>query len=254
MVYTVIARTDILNKYFEKWDCSKEQPLNLINDDGMYDEFIPSPDVMKYISDTKNEKTKKERISAYTTLFFSLYTIYNIKPKEILRTELDRPYIKEDVFFSISHSDAFTAVTLSDDFKVGTDIQECIAKDRGEKVVKRFLGNFSYEEADFGLKYLYITLNEDNNLSLYPIEKKNISDFNKDDIFLFAEDDSIDNLFNEKISYTKMWTAAESMLKLNGGGLFDLSKLSEISKDSLCTFLSVRYNNRDYIVATSIYK
>ena len=171
-----------------------------------------------------------------------------------MRTELDRPYIKEDVFFSISHSDAFTAVTLSDDFKVGTDIQECIAKDRGEKVVKRFLGNFSYEEADFGLKYLYITLNEDNNLSLYPIEKKNISDFNKDDIFLFAEDDSIDNLFNEKISYTKMWTAAESMLKLNGGGLFDLSKLSEISKDSLCMFLSVRFNNRDYIVATSIYK
>jgi phosphopantetheinyl transferase len=264
MIYTVIARTDVISKYFRSWDCSTEQPLNLIKVSSDGDEIRISPDIINYINVTGNEKTKKERISAYTSLFFTLDTLFNIKPSEILRTEFSKPYIRENIFFSISHADDLTAVSLSDDMEVGVYIQWLISEKRGNKIENRFLSNFEYYEKNFDISYLYLTVDKDERLIFIPFsdfsDKPNIRELlnsHEKNIEGKIEDIALTLYDNEKhddTSFTKKWTAAEAMLKLHGGGLSDLKMIADVSKTSECNFKFINLGEKKYVLANAIYK
>jgi phosphopantetheinyl transferase len=261
MIYTVIARTDILSKYFGLWDCSSEQPLNLIKKSE--EESIISPDIVKYINETGNEKTKKERISAYTSLFFSLYTIFNVKPNEILRTEFSKPYIREKVFFSISHADELTVVSISDVTEIGVDIQGLISEERGRKIEDRFLSDFEYLEENFDVSYLYLTVDGEGKLRFLPLtedfdmsiingaykQTQNNCETIENEILTLSEDENLD-----LTHYTKIWTAAEAMSKLHGGGLSDFKRINEIAKSSLCRHNCIKLFNETYILTNAIYR
>ena len=254
MIYTVIARTDILTKYYEKkWDCSTEQPLNLIKIQEENDGFDISPDVRKYISDTKNEKTKKERMSAYTSLFFSLYKLFNVRPSEILRTEYSKPYIRENVYFSISHAGELTAVSVSSDTEVGVDIQERISEKIGEKVDKRFLNGFEYNEGHIDINYFYLSLDEYEDLLLHPLLDKENKFLENINIHFYNE--LPHNLpFILETEYTKKWTAAEAVSKLFGRGLGYFSKLPENTKYTICSFKTILIGDKLFYIANAIEK
>lgn len=154
MIYTVISRTDILTEYFDKLDCK---------------EGIFSEDVLEYISDTKNHKVRCERISAYTSLLYSLEKIFGLKPKRIMRTDKGKPFIEEGVSFSLSHTNGLCAVTLSDSQEVGVDIQELISEKTGERVTGRFLSKLNFSEADIKITFLYLRYNSSDELTLIPL-------------------------------------------------------------------------------------
>ena len=254
MIYTVIARTDILSKYYEKkWDCSSEQPLNLITNQPYKDEFDISFDVKKLISDTKNEKTKKERMSAYTSLFFSLYNFFGLRPSEILRTEYSKPYIREKVSFSISHAGELTAVSLSSDTEVGVDIQERISERIGERVDKRFLNGFEFSLGDINISYLYLTVDCNGNLELIPLKDFENEFFEIEDVrFCYGLPEKL--LQSSDLRCTERWTVAEAILKLYGRGFGDLNKLTKNTKQVVCSVNSILFGEKIYLITTAIVK
>ena len=192
-------------------------------------------------------------MSAYTSLFFSLYKLFNVKPSEILRTEYSKPYIRENVYFSISHAGELTAVSLSSDNEIGVDIQERISKRIGERVDERFLNGFEFSLGDIDISYLYLTVDGNGKLELIPF--KNI-----ENEFLVIEDVRLcfglpDKLLQSlDISFTERWSVAEAILKLYGRGFGDLNKLTKNTNIVICSVNSILFDDKIYLIAAAIEK
>ena len=146
MIYVII--NDLENT---KRDCrTMRQPLNLL-----------TPELKEYIENTKNEKTKFERISAYSALLISLKELFSLENPEIRRNENGKPYLMDSkIYFSISHSDRVSAVALSDEGEIGIDLQCSFDKEKEEKINKRFLNNIEFKNDNVDIKYFLLSNGE----------------------------------------------------------------------------------------------
>ncbi len=228
MIYTVVADTRKFKEAYENAqirDCHDTwQPLTLI-----------PKDVLDYIKNGKSEEIKTERLAAYSTLFFALFSLYGNKNFAICRKDSGKPYLTENgeisaIRISISHTDGAVAVALSDEYEVGVDVQSEIDENRAERLEKRFFNSININEENIPLKLLYLRLSGDNDTSLKEIE----------------------NTEAKVTDFTKKWAYCESLLKCDGGGFGSLEKISEIQKQAKAIIQTVKINTKPFVVVTAI--
>ena len=227
MIYTVVADTKKFKEAYENAqirDCHDTwQPLTLI-----------PKDVLDYIKNGKSEEIKTERLAAYSTLFFALFSLYGNKNFAICRKDSGKPYLTENgeisaIRISISHTDGAVAVALSDEYEVGVDVQSEIDESRAERLEKRFFNSINTTEESIPPELLNLRFG-DNEMSLEPIKSTNI-----------------------KVSdFTKKWAYCESLLKCDGGGFGSLEKISDIQKQTNVSIYTVEINEKPYAVATAV--
>lgn len=200
MIYVII--NDLENT---KRDCrTMRQPLNLL-----------TGELKEYVENTKNEKTKSERIAAYSALLISLKELFLVENPEIERNENGKPYLKDGkVHFSISHSDGLAAVALSDIGDIGIDLQCSFDKDKEEKIDKRFLKDIKFKNDNIDIKYF---------LLLDGALKDCSPEISLDDDFLFR------------------WTFAEANIKCKGLNFSKFKEINELSKSTHAQ--TVKYKN-----------
>ncbi len=174
------------------------------------------------INGTNNEKLKKHRIGAYIALDF-LYREMFEKERglpNIEYTKKGKPYFTncENVSFSISHDENYTAVAICDTGRdIGIDIQ-AMPKKKGrlERIAQRFLSVFKRDDFVYNAKqsmkenspqikqkdisYFFITLDRD--AKAQPVN---------DIAFLPKEE-------NASYDYLTKWTLLEATLKMDGSG------------------------------------
>ena len=214
MIYTVISTVE-KNRIQENRDCCiSRQPLN------------PFPDSLtEYIENTKNESLKQERRLAYSTLFCSLKAFFGLDAPQLLRTENGKPYLKNcNISISLSHSDGIAAVCISDEGQIGIDIQSEIAPEKQEKLERRFFTDYEVKSERIGVKYYFCTFCDN------------------EAIF-----DNIDPDICHTHSFSVKWSAAESLMKLNGGGFGDIASLPHLAKKSKTDIREIIISKKYYL-------
>ncbi len=114
------------------------------------------------ISHINNDLRKKQSILAYSTLHFVLRKKYGIDKPVILRDKNGKPFIKQNVYFNVSHSNNFVALAFSKN-EIGIDIEKIRPIKRG--VIKKYnldLKTWTIKEAI--IKANGLTLKEINNI------------------------------------------------------------------------------------------
>lgn len=222
MIYIFISEFDCQNKsniQDNKRDCRIiRQPLRHFTDS-----------VAEYIENTKNESVKKERKLAYSTLFCSLKAFFSLDAPELLRTENGKPYLKDsNISISLSHSDGAVAVCISDEGEVGVDLQSEIDSERQKRLEGRFFTDFDAQSEKLSAEYYLCTF--------------------CDNEVIF---ESINPDVSDTDSFSAKWSAAESLMKLSGGGFGDITSLLRLAEESKTDVRKIDLN-RKYYLAISV--
>lgn len=78
--------------------------------------------------DSLNKRRTEEKSLSYSLLNYALDIFYNLSPKEIIKSEHGKPYLKDsNIFFNLSHSKDLIVLSLSN-YENGIDLE--IVKDR----------------------------------------------------------------------------------------------------------------------------
>lgn len=115
-------------------------------------DYETNKDYINRIFQKKHPQAQKESLCALILLDFALQSSYGIQEKLIIsKTEIDKPYFKNsDVKFSISHSEDYVAVAVSDN-EIGVDIEKITDKSRDNMIDRFFLPSeqeFYYNSED----------------------------------------------------------------------------------------------------------
>lgn len=226
MIYTIIA--------FEEKDRKKlygENSFVLENPK----ELLPK-EIIEYVDNTKNAKTRSERLLAYTSLFAGLKLFFNLDDFGIERGELGKPYLtlgekeKRKIHISISHSDGVSAVTLSDEGEVGVDLQSEINKAKAERLRGRFMSEVSVVTEKLPINYYFCYVDKERAI----LEKQFLS-----------------QVEGEEQNFTLKWSYSESVMKLYGGGFSDIKKL-EMRDEKIRSEVAKITLEKVFYLATSI--
>ena len=192
------------------------------------------------IEKIKNEK--KKRLSFFSRVLLSEMYEREFKKKlpEISYTEEGKPYFKsKECFFSISQSEDFVAVAISD-FEVGVDIQSDYEnEDTLKKLEKRFdleVFDNAEEDKENEIQFSFFDIIE---------EKENVVlKENKTKCFgsKFGK--------NEGECFLFRWTRLESALKLIGGGFKDLINVNKNLQN--IRFKTLFFQHGDTPIALSV--
>ena len=101
-----------------------------------------------FIQETKNEILRRERFFSYLLLSYVYCENFGSQMPPIVKDEYGRPYFSgSDVDFNLSHSANLAALVISDEGKVGVDVQkisdnvsEALVENRYDKYRKIGLG------------------------------------------------------------------------------------------------------------------
>ncbi len=115
-------------------------------------DYETNKDYINRIFQKKHPQAQKESLCALILLDFALQSSYGIQEKLIIsKTEIDKPYFKNsDVKFSISHSEDYVAVAVSDN-EIGVDIEKITDKSRDNMIDRFFIPSeqeFYYNSED----------------------------------------------------------------------------------------------------------
>ena len=175
-----------------------------------------------HIGKAKSGALYKSRLSAYSLLCFAVTDFLklpeNIKKcgacADFLDFELSfgekgKPYLslngeRSPIEISISHTDEYSAVAVSDSVAVGVDIEAEITKERADRLKDRYF--FEPIEKSRGTLELLSTLDGGRVSVFAPVES--------------AEEKNAD--------FTERWVCCEALLKLDGGGFGSLPSLKDI--------------------------
>ena len=216
------------------------------------EELLPE-EIKKYIDQTKNEKVRVERLSAYTSLLCGLRAFYKVDSFSLKRTAEGKPYIAIDknsgtdiqseenkIYISISHSNGLCAVALSDDGEIGIDVQEEVASKIANRLDERFLSDLSYNEDDVSFKIYRCTVSDNE----WQIEENGLP---------IKEIQNEKNGEKDNQIFSIKWVFAESCMKLLGGGFSDLGKIKNERENILSTTKKIQLET-DFYFAISIKK
>ena len=160
----------------------------------------------------KNENQVREKSYTYALLLKALFHS-GYKGEVMLGSgKFGKPTLcDEDYLISLSHTDGLCAVAISDENEVGIDVEKLRENERMKLLAQRFLKGFSYKAKEpFGVAELY----------LY--------DYKEDSLLEILKDVKE---CGESFDLTHSWTAAEALLKCDGGGFSSLASLSLIEKE-----------------------
>jgi len=151
-------------------------------------------------------------------------------------------YLKNDreIHINISHSEGVSAVCISNEGKIGVDIQAEIEAQRAERLEKRFFMNLDLQNKPIDMRIFACDI-KDEAASFVEVELDSVRD----------------------IDFTAKWAYAESLMKLYGRGFGDLSMVNNEGKcDELSSgkvnLQKIRTNilsykaNKNYTIAVSI--
>ena len=171
--------------------------------------YLPA-EVERYILDTKNNKTREERLTAYTLLSASLEKFCGINDWNIEKNAYGKPILvtkgkENNLYINISHSEGVVAVVLSDEGEVGVDLQSEIPPGTEDRLKKRFFA-FDIRTADNFTPAYFFFDRECNftELAINPIEK---------------------------ISFTDKWSLSEAVMKCDGRGFSSLPELEKLQRE-----------------------
>ena len=176
---------------------------------------------------TRHPMLAVERTGAYLSLFSLYRHLFGEKMPPLTRDEHGRPYIEGSHYdFNISHSANMVAVAISDDARVGVDIEEEISPDRAEHIETRYTSRMRPETLEGKLPTeieIYLASLD---------EGGELVDYRMLEVITFTENDEENigkNAKNVKSgihfdailpteSTTSKWSTAEAALKCEGGG------------------------------------
>lgn len=207
--------------------------------DGVYRTALPSY-IESYIDKTGNEALKRERIFSYFLLSYAYEKEFSCVLPSIERDENGRPYIPDlPVDFNISHDGEISAVVLSDDGRVGIDIQLCKA-DVSERLIRKT--EKIYEEKVAAIKEKSEAINTRPKMLTYSNGALTYCD-----IDIFSQ--------SAETEFFAKWSQLEAISKADGRGL---ALFSEIDFDKACFDLKTDIirdkNGKSYALSVAIKK
>jgi len=157
----------------------------------------------EYIEKTKNPKLRRERIFSYMLLSLASREWLDTPIEEIKRDENGRPFFPgAEIDFNLSHDEGMAALVISDEGRVGIDVQSKAAS-VSEKLIKK------YEE----IFERYNLSSMESRLSAFKITIFSLSDkgIKKSDVSLSD--------IQEPLDFYDKWTQLEAISKADGRGL-----------------------------------
>ena len=189
----------------------------------------------EYILSAASSAVRRERYSAYRLLSAALSRVLSENPARFsLLREGDRPYLSIDerragFDFNISHSAPFVVVALTDEGRVGVDVEKKISSQRAERLEKRFSLAEKTAGAEVGVIDASSAIFPDDYHSL-PEDRFDECALNRDDFlfgfFLNSEPKQLTETQN--LSFTERWTLCEAALKCDGRGMCGVGELSVV--------------------------
>ena len=194
---------------------------------------------LRRIEETKNIGLRNERVAAYSLLTVLYEKLYGKPLPPIEIGEMGKPrLLGVNIGISLSHTEGFAAAVINDGGEVGADIEAQMEKERAERVGERFLKDISLaENENFSLPIVLIslTLTKDGELdgaSLSALSAGTDKSFKSDELHDGAVISAPCKDGDEKNLVLHKWTAAESVLKLNGYGFNDYKSLHIAQKNA----------------------
>lgn len=199
-----------------------------------------------YAESCKNSGRQAERVLAYSLLSYGLEKIFcelEMPALEISKNGKPGFSNTNELCFSVSHSHGVIAVALSrgENISLGVDVQkvETVEPEKFSRICDRFtkgidsdtcrtfLGVDDLKNGKAGIVLHTLCLRENNNsYELYPSEKGFVQT-------------------NEPYP-AELWTSAEAVLKMEGGGFSSLERLKSISSRASIYSLSLKINEESY--------
>ncbi len=170
-----------------------------------------------YIS-TSGKANRDERILTANLILESLSNLPFFTSESAPRSLKKGPHGKpcfddKNIKMNIAHNEDFVLVAYDENAEIGVDIENEIPPEKAEKLAKRFEGISSLKTEKNEKKITAFEMIENGNFT--PIK-------------LSAADES----------FTAKWTAAEAIMKCDGGGFSTLPKLENLAKCiKVCTYV-----------------
>ena len=165
-----------------------------------------------FVKETKNVSLKKERTFSYLLLSYAYREIFGEPMPEIKRDGHGRPhFVSGGVDFNISHSDSLAALIISDEGKVGVDIQKTSAK----------VSEALIEKVEKNSPYIPRAKKTENPFYLKVSGGKIIPAASPAEIC-------------DGVPFFKKWTEREALAKADGRGLSSLSKIYSDNFTLIC--------------------
>ena len=167
-----------------------------------------------FVGETKNSALRREREFAYSLLSYAYRKCFSEDMPQIEKTELSRPYFSDkSVDFNLSHNENMVALVISDEGRVGIDVEKIsdkISERLKDKVDKLYL-----EKLDI---FTQGTEEISEEIKLFRVEKDGFYESYNADFCKYKLEKEVD--FFEK------WTLIEAISKADGGGISSFSKLN----------------------------
>ena len=184
--------------------------IYLLDFSGAEDDETSLPALPEYIEKTKNPKLRRERIFSYMLLFIASREWLDSPIEEIKKDENGRPFLPEaDIDFNLSHDERIAALVISDEGRVGIDVQNK-ASSVSEKLIRKYEKIFERHN----LSSLQASL---------PIEKMTLFSLSENGIQ--KNDDAIFSDMPKALDFFDKWTQLEAISKADGRGLSALEEI-----------------------------
>ena len=173
-----------------------------------------------FVGETKNPALRRERVFAYLLLSYAYKKCFSEDMPKIERTELSRPYFAYGaVDFNLSHDENFAALVISDEGRVGVDVEK-ISDNLSERL-KTKVDKLYLEKSDILTSKTYEISEEVKFLKIENsrITESTFSDFYKEKL-------------EKEVDFFEKWTFLEALSKADGGGLSSLSKV-DLTKEKV---------------------
>lgn len=164
--------------------------------------------------------------------------------------EMSENFEKSQINISISHTDGFAAIAVSNDGKtVGVDIQKKSERGRTHELEERYFSEVSFGTATLDTELLLIEI-KGGGFSIWEDVGREI----KENDYENAEIGKIKITKKSPYSFFEKWAVFEATVKCDGGGIGARKKLSELIEKSKYSLLEFRTCEDVFYISTVCFK
>ena len=189
------------------------------------------------VGKTKNENLRRQRIASYMLLSYAYGEMFSDSMPPIERDENGRPFfVGKDIDFNLSHDKDISALVISDEWRVGIDVQ-CLSANVTPRLIDKADNLYA--------KISPFVLNLDG--AFDSLQVKTLALFDENGELRFEEVDSfiVDEVasFDKTLKFFSRWSLIEAVSKAYGEGISGIKKIAENSvsfyvREALITDLS----------------
>ena len=178
--------------------------IYLLDFSGAEAENFPTSALPSFVRETKNDRQRRDRLFSYLLLSYAYSENFREPMPPIEKDEYGRPhFVSGNIDFNISHSGSLASVIISDEGRVGIDIQNTSAKVSErltEKVEKSYAG---IKDADKKAELIFLRARDGE---------------------LFT--DILPEVDFEDTAFFRKWTEREAFSKADGRGLALIGRIN----------------------------